>query len=54
MEYERHIANFFINSSKSFKAETCPVCRILTVNIADTCRKEINAEISMARKERKE
>jgi len=41
VEYERHLANSLVNSLKSLKAETFPVCRIYTVDITDTSCEEV-------------
>ena len=45
MENEWHLACKLLDSVKSFKAEALPVCRILTVNVTDTCCEHCYAEV---------
>ena len=45
MKNKRHCTCLLLNSIKSLKGETGPICRILTVDITDTCSKHGNTEI---------
>ena len=46
MKYERHIACQLLDRIQSLKAESLPVCRIFSVDVADSCCKEVNSKIS--------
>ena len=45
MKYERKFSCELLNCCKSLKTESFPVCRIFSMNVTDTCCKEINAKV---------
>ena len=45
VKYERKFSCELLNCCKSLKTESFPVCRIFSMNVTDTCCKEINAKV---------
>ena len=45
MQNEWQIADLILNLLKLFKGQAFPVCRVDTMNVANTARKEVNAEV---------
>ena len=46
MEYKRHVAYFFFYGSQGLEAESFPVCRVFSVNVADTGSQHVYAQVS--------
>ena len=46
MQYQRLAIGNCLDLAQTVKAQTSPVCRILAMDVTDTCSQEVNAQLS--------